>query len=175
MPHVAELGLLAGGFAEQPGIGVGGRGMRIVPALLAMEVALPYCGPPRWPPAFARGRACGPPSARSSSCWPRLRSACRRRKSVRWRAGCGLAAGSERSQRTWPRYHRRAADLGFCRRRWHPTPDRPPRAQRTSGTTDCSQSCSINCRSRSHRVERLPAATLATVGSGGIDGRPSRA
>jgi len=40
MPHVAELGLFAGGFAEQPGIGVGGRGMRIVPALLAMEVAL---------------------------------------------------------------------------------------------------------------------------------------
>jgi hypothetical protein len=29
-----------------------------------------------------------------------------------------------RSQRTWPRYHRRAADLGSCRRRWHPTPDR---------------------------------------------------
>ena len=40
MPHVAEPGLFAGGFAEQLGIGVGGRGMRIVPALLAMEVAL---------------------------------------------------------------------------------------------------------------------------------------
>jgi hypothetical protein len=40
MPHVAELGLFAGGFAEQSGVGVGGRGMRIVPALLAMEVAL---------------------------------------------------------------------------------------------------------------------------------------
>src|ERR1700685_3112505 len=38
MSHVAELGLLACGFAEQPGIGIGGRGMRIVAALLATEV-----------------------------------------------------------------------------------------------------------------------------------------
>src|SRR6201987_1104863 len=40
MPHVAELGLLASALAEQAGIGVGSRGMRVVLALLAMEVAL---------------------------------------------------------------------------------------------------------------------------------------
>src|SRR4029077_12745202 len=40
MSHMTELGLLAGAFAEQPGIGVCGRGMRIILAFLAMEVAL---------------------------------------------------------------------------------------------------------------------------------------
>src|ERR1700741_1853055 len=40
MPHVAELGLLASALAEQAGVGVGSRGMRVVLALLAMEVAL---------------------------------------------------------------------------------------------------------------------------------------
>src|SRR6267154_1582364 len=40
MPHVAEFGLLAGTFAEQTSVRVGGREMRVVPALLAVEVAL---------------------------------------------------------------------------------------------------------------------------------------
>src|SRR5206468_916501 len=40
MPHVTELGLLAGAFAEQPGVGIGRRRMRIIPALLAVKVAL---------------------------------------------------------------------------------------------------------------------------------------
>src|SRR5246127_5826360 len=40
MPHVAELGLLASALAEQAGVGVGSRGMRVVLALLAMKVAL---------------------------------------------------------------------------------------------------------------------------------------
>src|ERR1043166_6074071 len=40
MAHVTELGLLAGAFAKEPGIGISGRGMRVVLALLAMEVAL---------------------------------------------------------------------------------------------------------------------------------------
>src|SRR5258705_9461025 len=40
MPHVAEFGLLAGTFAEQASVRVGGREMRVVPALLAVEVAL---------------------------------------------------------------------------------------------------------------------------------------
>src|ERR1700691_2736760 len=53
MSHVAELGLLACGFAEQPGIGIGGRGMRIVAALLATEVTL--CIAPTAPAAaFSR-------------------------------------------------------------------------------------------------------------------------
>src|SRR5579871_329891 len=39
MSHVAELGLLAGPFAEQPRVGVGGRRMRVILALLAMKVA----------------------------------------------------------------------------------------------------------------------------------------
>jgi AAA domain len=33
---------------------------------------------------------------------------------------------------------RRAADPGSCRRPSHSTPDHPPRARRTTGTTDCS-------------------------------------
>jgi len=48
MPHVAELGLLASALAEQAGIGVGSRAMRVVLALLALEVALgsaPDCCP----------------------------------------------------------------------------------------------------------------------------------
>src|SRR5262249_2455766 len=40
MPHVTELGLLAWPLAQQPGIGIGGRAMLVVLALLAMEVAL---------------------------------------------------------------------------------------------------------------------------------------
>jgi len=40
MPHVTELGLFAGTFAEQPGIGVGGRGVRVIPAFFAMKIAL---------------------------------------------------------------------------------------------------------------------------------------
>src|SRR5450631_47396 len=40
MPHVAEFGLLAGTLAEQASVRVGGREMRVVPALLAVEVAL---------------------------------------------------------------------------------------------------------------------------------------
>src|SRR5205085_4396608 len=39
MSHVTELGFLARTLAEQPGIWIGGRGMRVVLALLAMEVA----------------------------------------------------------------------------------------------------------------------------------------
>ena len=35
MPHVTELGLFAGTFAEQPGIGIGGRGMRVIAAFIA--------------------------------------------------------------------------------------------------------------------------------------------
>src|SRR6202162_4773603 len=42
MPHVAELGFLASAFAEQAGVGVGGREMRVVLALLAVEVALGF-------------------------------------------------------------------------------------------------------------------------------------
>src|ERR1043166_6441115 len=45
MPHVTELGLLARPLAEQPGIGVSGRRMRVVLALLAMEVALAVARP----------------------------------------------------------------------------------------------------------------------------------
>ncbi len=40
MAHIAELGLLAGAFAEQPCVRIGGRGMRVVLAPLAVEVAL---------------------------------------------------------------------------------------------------------------------------------------
>src|SRR5450755_2729518 len=40
MPHVAEFGLPAGTLAEQASVRVGGREMRVVPALLAVEVAL---------------------------------------------------------------------------------------------------------------------------------------
>ena len=38
--HEAQLRFLARSFAEQPGVGIGGRGMRVVAAPLAMEVAL---------------------------------------------------------------------------------------------------------------------------------------
>ena len=38
-PYQAN-GFVAGPFAEQAGVGIGGRGMRVIPALLAMEVAL---------------------------------------------------------------------------------------------------------------------------------------
>ena len=55
MPHIAELGLFTGGFAEQPSIGVGGRGMRVVPALFAMEVAF-RIAPAASATAFARRR-----------------------------------------------------------------------------------------------------------------------
>ena len=129
MPHVAELGFFASALRNSRASG------SVVEEWVSFRRFSPWKSrsvlrPLRRPRPCPRA-ACGPPSAR----WPRLRSACRRRRSVRWRAGGGLAAGSERSQRTWPRYHRRAANLGSCRRRWHPTPDRPPRAQRTSGTT----------------------------------------
>ena len=39
MSHVTELGFLARALAEQPGIWIAGRGMRVVLALLAMEIA----------------------------------------------------------------------------------------------------------------------------------------
>ena len=39
MPHVAEFGLLAGALSKQPSVGVGGRGMRVILAFLAMEVS----------------------------------------------------------------------------------------------------------------------------------------
>src|SRR3984957_7040976 len=39
MPHVTELGLLAGTLAKQSSVGVGGRRMRVILAFLAMEVA----------------------------------------------------------------------------------------------------------------------------------------
>src|SRR3981081_4777440 len=39
MPHVTELGLLAGTLSKQPSVGVGGRGMCVVLAFLAMEVS----------------------------------------------------------------------------------------------------------------------------------------
>jgi HSP20 family molecular chaperone IbpA len=38
MPHVTELGLLAGTLSKQPSVGVGGRGMRVILAFLAMEI-----------------------------------------------------------------------------------------------------------------------------------------
>jgi hypothetical protein len=40
MPHVTQPGGLPGRLLEQPRIGVGGRGVRVVAALLAAEVAL---------------------------------------------------------------------------------------------------------------------------------------
>src|SRR5260370_20005077 len=54
MPHVAELGLLAGAFAEQAGVRVGGREMRVILALLAMEAALGVA--PTAAMAFSRWR-----------------------------------------------------------------------------------------------------------------------
>src|SRR4029453_10091315 len=51
MAHVAELGLLAGALAKQPCVGVRRRGMRLIGALLATEVALGVT-----PPARARRR-----------------------------------------------------------------------------------------------------------------------
>src|SRR6185436_12351479 len=38
MPHEAELGLLALSLAVEPGFGIGGRSMRLVRPLLAVEV-----------------------------------------------------------------------------------------------------------------------------------------
>jgi hypothetical protein len=40
MPPVTELGLLAGAFAKRARVRVGGRGMRVIGAFLAMEIAL---------------------------------------------------------------------------------------------------------------------------------------
>ena len=40
MSHVAELGSLAAAFAIKPGIRVRGRGMRLVAALLVVEMPL---------------------------------------------------------------------------------------------------------------------------------------
>ena len=92
MPHVAELRLLCRRLCGT----AGHRGRWSTNAYRSCASRhgsrAPYCarraGGGRCPRL-----ACGPPSARSSSCWPRLRSACRRRKSARWTAGCGLAAG----------------------------------------------------------------------------------
>src|SRR5271169_5087144 len=39
VPHVSELGLLAGAFSKQSGVGIGRREMRGIRAFLAMEVA----------------------------------------------------------------------------------------------------------------------------------------
>src|ERR1700730_14274769 len=39
MPHVTELGLLAGTLAKQSSVGIGCRSMRVILAFLAMEVA----------------------------------------------------------------------------------------------------------------------------------------
>src|SRR5271154_1544809 len=50
MAHVAELGLLAGAFAEQPGVRVGGRRMGVILSFLAVEIALGVA------PAVAPGR-----------------------------------------------------------------------------------------------------------------------
>jgi hypothetical protein len=40
MPHVTELGLLAGTLAEQSRVGISGRGMGLIPAFLAVKVTL---------------------------------------------------------------------------------------------------------------------------------------
>jgi hypothetical protein len=40
MAHMAELGLLAPAPAEEPWVGIGGRGVRLVAAPLAVKVAL---------------------------------------------------------------------------------------------------------------------------------------
>ena len=44
MPHEAQLRLLASSFAVEPGVPIGGRGMRLVRLLLAMEVG--FCVAP---------------------------------------------------------------------------------------------------------------------------------
>src|SRR4051812_43074868 len=44
MPHEAQLRLLTPSFAVEPGVPIGGRGMRLVRPLLAMEVG--FCVAP---------------------------------------------------------------------------------------------------------------------------------
>src|SRR3954469_9674691 len=55
MPHEAQLRLLALSLTVEPGIPIGGRGMRIVRPLLAMEVG--FCVAPAACRRFARVRA----------------------------------------------------------------------------------------------------------------------
>src|SRR4051794_30182432 len=55
MPHEAQLRLLTPSFAVEPGVPIGGRGMRLVRPLLAMEVG--FCVAPAACRRFARVRA----------------------------------------------------------------------------------------------------------------------
>ena len=75
---------------EQPRVRVRCRGMRGIRALQATEVALGIA-----PSARGRRTAAILP-ARSSLCWARLRSGCRRPKSPRSTTADGLVAGSGR-------------------------------------------------------------------------------
>jgi hypothetical protein len=53
MPHETELGLLARPLAVEPGLRIGGRGVRVVRSLLAVEIRLPV------PAATSAGRFVG--------------------------------------------------------------------------------------------------------------------
>ena len=57
MPHEAQLRLLALALAVEPGIRIGGRGMRLVRSLLAMEVCFGIA------PAASAGGSPNRPSA----------------------------------------------------------------------------------------------------------------
>jgi hypothetical protein len=48
MAHEAQPGLLAGALAEQPGLGIRGRGMGVVAPLLAVEVPAAVAAARRW-------------------------------------------------------------------------------------------------------------------------------
>src|SRR5215469_4250343 len=56
MAHEAEFRLLATAFAVEPGIGIGGRGVRVVAALLAVKVLLPVAARIRRRPKPSFGR-----------------------------------------------------------------------------------------------------------------------
>jgi hypothetical protein len=73
--HEAQPGFLAAARAEQPGVGVGGRGMGVVPAPLAVKIARGI--------ASRAGRVPAPSSGGSSSGWPRLPARCRRPRNAR--------------------------------------------------------------------------------------------
>src|SRR5215471_12261142 len=74
MLQMGQPGRLARPLAVQPGIAIGGRGVRLIAAFLAVKVALAIATRRRWLAAAV---------FRAKACWPTPRSACRRPRNAR--------------------------------------------------------------------------------------------
>ena len=171
MTHVAELGLLAGAFAEQPGVGVGGRGMRVVLALLAMEVALGIAPAARL--ALSRGRIAAVLRHKALHAGPGLDQRAVDRE---------VLAGQQLADLRQVQHARKELGRNIAVEQPVPVlaehgriPHRivRPTARRTSGTADCSRAAPSTAAPSAPCRTPAAAAPATVAPAGSTAGRPA--